>query len=288
MAGARQSLRLVDQLVAEQRLADVSPYWSMWSNTTWWCGPSPPAPASRGPAHGSGPRGPAPGRRRRRPTAERGQRQPGGARAARPGAPARPVRRGPAARPRLRHGPELRRPAGRGPGPTRVRPCPGRHVLMQLLGGGRPPLRYRGAGHRGVDGGRDRAALVPSVGLLLLAARAVLPGVKQHPVVAPPVTALLALRQTDASSWPVSGWNATAATRWGGCGVTAAAMSGQRTRTLPPAAGTSQARSAISPCSTAANPVGSRPSRRVLETGSPTRSLSGRCGGLVVGRRRRA
>ncbi|MFH8350286.1 hypothetical protein [Streptomyces sp. NPDC018045] len=54
------------------------------------------------------------------------------------------------------------------------------------------------------------------------------------------------------------------------CGATVAAMSGQRSRTLPPAAGSSQARSAISPASTAASPEGSRPSRFF---GRPSASL---------------
>lgn len=81
---------------------------------------------------------------------------------------------------------------------VRLRPRLGRHVLVQLLGGGRLTFRLRGAAHRGVDGGRDRAALVPAVGLLLRAPRAVLSGVEQHPVVAPYVAALLTLRQTDA------------------------------------------------------------------------------------------
>lgn len=46
------------------------------------------------------------------------------------------------------------------------------------------------------------------------------------------------------SSCPVSGWKATAATWSGSCGATAAAMSGQRSSTVPPAA-----RSSASSCS---------------------------------------
>ncbi|MFJ2565809.1 hypothetical protein ACIO02_23115 [Streptomyces sp. NPDC087568] len=72
-----------------------------------------------------------------------------------------------------------------------LRPRPGRHVLVQLRGGGRPALSLRGFGHRGVDGGRDGAALVPAVFLPFRAARAVLAGVEQHAVVAPHVAALL-------------------------------------------------------------------------------------------------
>ncbi|UXY32922.1 hypothetical protein [Streptomyces sp. HUAS TT20] len=49
-------------------------------------------------------------------------------------------------------------------------------------------------GHRGV--GRDRAALCTAAVLPVLAARAVPAGVEQHPVVAPHVAVLLALRQT--------------------------------------------------------------------------------------------
>lgn len=66
------------------------------------------------------------------------------------------------------------------------------------------------------------------------------------------------------SSWPVSAWKATAWTCAASVGERVAAMSGHWSRMLPPAAGTSQARSAIRPWSTAATPVGSRPSRRTV------------------------
>ncbi|WP_190111015.1 hypothetical protein [Streptomyces cinnamoneus] len=39
---------------------------------------------------------------------------------------------------------------------------------MQLLLGGRLALRLEGPGHRGVDGGRDRATLRAAIGLPLL------------------------------------------------------------------------------------------------------------------------
>jgi hypothetical protein len=66
---------------------------------------------------------------------------------------------------------------------------------VQLLLGRRTALGLGGAGHRRIDGGHDRTALVAAVGLLLRAARAVLPRVEQHPVIAPHVAALLTLWQ---------------------------------------------------------------------------------------------
>lgn len=77
-------------------------------------------------------------------------------------------------------------------------PRPGRHGLVQLPLGGRTALRLGGAGHRGVNGGRDRVALGTAVNLPVLAARAVPAGVEQHTVVAPGVAALLALRHPSA------------------------------------------------------------------------------------------
>jgi hypothetical protein len=79
-----------------------------------------------------------------------------------------------------------------------LRPRPGRHILVQLLLGRRAALGFGGVRHDGVDGGRDRTRLVAAVGLLLLAAWAGLPGVEQHPVIAPHVAALLTLRQPEA------------------------------------------------------------------------------------------
>ncbi|MBM7167539.1 hypothetical protein JQK87_03750 [Streptomyces sp. G44] len=93
-----------------------------------------------------------------------------------------------------------------------------RQALVQLPVGGRAALVLGGLGHRGVHGGRDRVALgaatstaetssagcaaaalarwaLAAVGLPVLAARAVLAGVEQYPVVAPGIAALLTLGQ---------------------------------------------------------------------------------------------
>ncbi|QCX74659.1 hypothetical protein C9F11_04780 [Streptomyces sp. YIM 121038] len=51
--------------------------------------------------------------------------------------------------------------------PAGLGPRFGRHLLVQLLRDGRAALALGGAGHRGLDCGRDHAALDTAVGLLL-------------------------------------------------------------------------------------------------------------------------